>query len=60
MEPDSTDTYWEADYRRDCIEGDHCLRWSIDCFGPHEMSSYYEDIGHDLRRHQRLAQACYE
>jgi len=60
LESDSEDTYWEADYRRNCIEGDRCIRWTEDCFGFHEMSRYYQEIGDDLRRRQRMAQAIYE
>ncbi len=37
-----------------------CLRWAIDCFGVSEMSRYYEELGDDIRRHQRMAQAMYE
>ena len=59
LEADRADSYWEADYRRDCTEGS-CIRWAIDCFGVSEMSRYYEEIGDDLRRHQRLAQAEYD
>ena len=60
MEADTTDSYWEADYRRDCTEGDSCIRWAEDCFGPHEMSRYYQEIGDDIRRRQRMAQVSYE
>ena len=60
LEADSDESYWEADYRRDCIEGDGCIRWAIDCFGISEMSRYYEELGDDLRRHQRMAQAMYD
>jgi len=31
-----------------------------DCFGVSEMSRYYEELGDDLRRHQRMAQAMYD
>ena len=57
---DKKDSYWEADYRRDCTEGDRCVRWATDCFGFSEMSRYYEELGDDLRRHQRMAQAMYD
>ena len=60
LEADTTDSYWEADYRRDCTEGDCCVRWTSDCFGFSEMSRYYEELGDDLRRHQRMAQAMYD
>mgnify|MGYP003112142981 CR=1 FL=1 len=30
------------------------------CFGVSEMSRYYEELGDDLRRHQRMAQVEYE
>ena len=60
LEADSDESYWEADYRRSCTEGDGCIRWAIDCFGISEMSRYYEELGDDLRRHQRMAQAEYE
>ena len=59
LETNPTDSYWEADYRRDCTEGS-CARWAADCFAVSEMSRYYEEIGDDLRRHQRMAQAMYE
>ena len=60
LEADPDDSYFEANYRRDCIEGDGCLRWAVSCFGVSEMSRYYEELGDDLRRHQRMAQVMYD
>ena len=59
LEANPDDEYWEAGYRRDHIEGD-CLRWDLDCRGLREVSGYYEEIGDDLGRHERMAQALYE
>ena len=59
LEANPVDNYWEACYRRDHIDGD-CLRWDYDCRGLREVSRYYEEVGDDLGRHERMAEAVYD
>ena len=60
LEAHPNDSYWEADNRRNCPEGDRCFRWDYDCRGLSEVSRYYQEIGDDLARHERLAEAMYD
>ena len=59
LEADGVDSYWEADHRRSYLERG-CLRWDYDSRGLLEVSRYYEEIGDDLGRHERMAEALYE
>ena len=60
LDSDSTDSYWEADNRRDSTEGDSCIRWLLASIRLSEMSRYYQEIGDDLGRRERMAEACYD
>ena len=53
-EPD--DWYWEADYRRKCVDRDRDGYISNDVEVPYAD----EDIGDDVERAERMAQAMYE
>jgi len=59
LEAEASDSYWEAHHRRSCPEGD-CCRWDYDCRGLSEVSRYYKEIGDDLGRHERMAEAMYD
>ena len=59
LEAEGTDSYWEADHRRSYLESG-CLRWDYDSRGLSEVSRYYEEIGDDLGRRERMAEACYD
>ena len=59
LEADDSDSYWETDSRRSNAEG-CCFRWDYDCRGLSEVSRYYEEIGDDLGRHERMAEAMYD
>ena len=59
LDSDPEDEYWEASYRRDYSDGD-CARWDTDSSGLREVSGYYQEIGDDLARHERMAQAIYD
>ncbi len=56
LEAKGTDTYWEAHHRRSDSQG----YWDTDCDGFLEVSRYYEELGDDLGRHERMAEAMYE
>ena len=56
LEADTTDCYWETYHRRGDLEGD----WIADCYGVSEMFDGNENAWDALRRHERLAEACYE
>jgi len=60
LEANPDDTYWEADHRRSNSKGDSCLRWDYDCLGLRQVSRYYEELGDDLGRHERMAEAMYD
>ena len=53
------DDYWESCYRRDYTDRD-CLRWDLYSGRVCEVSRYYEEIGDDLGRHERMAEAMYD
>ena len=50
------DSYWEAHYRRTYSEGYWERILAVDLALP----GYYEEVGDDLRRRERLAEAMYE
>ena len=56
METDPADYNWEAYYRRDYPEG----YWERILAVDSALPGYYQEIGDDLRRRERMAQACYE
>ena len=56
METDPADSHWEAYYRRGDPDGDRD-RHRKDVS---EVSRYYEEIGDDLGRHERMAEAMYD
>jgi hypothetical protein len=56
METQVFDRYWEAYYRRTSSEG---YRHS-GCFAVPADFDDNEDAGNDIRRRERVAQACYE
>ena len=56
MEAEAADEYWQMCYRRDCAEG-YQLR-DEPCI-PEDFDDN-EDVGNDIGRRERLAQACYE
>ena len=60
LDSDPTDPDWETDYRRDSAEGDSCLRWLLSSVRLSEMSGYYQEVGDDLGRRERMAEAMYE
>ena len=51
LKPAQMTRYWQSNDRRDHPEGD----WYADSDDVRTVSRYYEEIGDDLRRHQRLA-----
>ena len=60
LDSDPTDPDWQTNHRRDSVEGDSCLRWLLASIRLSEMSGYYEEIGDDIRRRERMAEAMYE
>ena len=56
LESDPEDTYWEAHHRRSDPEGSR----DAGSNDVSEVSRYYEEIGDDLRRRERMAEAMYE
>ena len=56
METDPADCHWEAYYRRDDSERD----WIRGFYDVAEMFDGNENAWDALRRHERLAEACYE
>ena len=56
LEAEADDCYWQSNDRRDHPDGD----WYADSDDVRKVSRYYEEIGDDLRRHQRLAEVIYE
>jgi len=56
LETDTDDSYWEAYYRRADTE----RYWERVFLVDREMPRYYEEVGDDLRRRERMAEACYE
>ena len=60
LDSDTTDSDGETDNRRDSTEGDSCIRWLLASIRLSEMSRYYEEVGDDLRRRERMAEAMYE
>jgi hypothetical protein len=56
LESDPDDSYWETYHRRGNSEGDR----NTDSSEVSDMSRYYEEIGDDLRRRERMAEAMYE
>ena len=56
LETNGADTYWQAHHRRSDSEG----YWDRCSPGFSEMSRYYQEIGDDLGRHERMAEACYD
>ena len=56
LDPDLIDEIREGGYRRDRIK-----RYRIgDSSAVSEMSRYYKEIGDDLGRRERMAEACYD
>ena len=47
---------WETNYRRDYIDGDRYSLLQTMC----EMFDDIEEAWNDIRRRERMAQACYE
>ena len=56
LEANPDESYWETHHRRSDTEG----YWDGDCFGFSEVSRYYEEVGDDLGRRERMAEAMYE
>ena len=56
LEADTDDSYWEAYYRRTYSEGYWERVLAVDLALP----GYYEEVGDDLRRRERMAEAMYE
>ena len=56
LESNGDESYWEAHHRRSDSQG----YWDTDCIGFSEVSRYYKEIGDDLGRHERMAEAMYE
>jgi hypothetical protein len=56
LEADTDDSYWEAYYRRTYSEGYWERVLAIDLALP----GYYEEVGDDLGRRERMAEAMYE
>jgi hypothetical protein len=59
LEADDADDYWEADRRRDYTEGG-CIRWNRDSEPLSTVARYYQEIGDDLGRRLRMAEAIYD
>ena len=59
MGADTTYTNRQSPDRRDCTEGS-CCKWDYDCRGLSEVSNYYKEIGDDLGRRERMAEAMYD
>lgn len=56
LEPDELDRYWQGYRGRDCLERPaytYSERF-LDLIG------YYEEVGDDLGRHERMAEAMYD
>ena len=49
----------QSSNRRSCTEGS-CFEWDYDCRGLSQVSDYYKEIGDDLARRERMAQAMYD
>ena len=56
LDPDLIDEIREGGYRRDRIK----RYWIGDSPVVSEMSRYYQEIGDDLGRRERMAEACYD
>ena len=56
LDTDLTNEIREGGYRRDRIE----RYWVGDSPVVSEMSRYYQEIGDDLARRERMAEACYD
>ena len=56
LEANTANSHRQARRRRDCIEG----YWVGDSPVVSEMSRYYQDIGDDLGRRERMAEAIYD
>ena len=56
LDPDIANCLREGGYRRDRIK----RYWVGDSPVVSEMSRYYQEIGDDLARRERLSQACYD
>ena len=56
LETDTANSDRQARRRRDCIE----RYWVGDSPLVSEMSRYYQEIGDDLGRRARMAEACYD
>lgn len=56
LEPDELDLYWQGYRGRDCLKGNPASY--SDSFL--DLIGYYEEIGDDIGRHERMAEACYE
>ena len=54
VDPDYDD--WETNYRRDYIDGDRYSLLEVMC----EMFDDKEKAWDDIRRRERMAQACYD
>ena len=59
MEADKIYTDRQSSDRRDRTERG-CCRWDYDCRGLSEVSNYYKEIGDDLGRRERMAEAMYD
>ena len=56
LETDTTNSDREAGRRRNCIK----RYWVGDSPVVSSMSRYYQEIGDDLGRRERMAEACYD
>ncbi|ADD95495.1 hypothetical protein [uncultured phage MedDCM-OCT-S08-C41] len=56
LESNGDESYWEAHHRRSDTQG----YWDRNSPGFSEVSRYYEELGDDLGRHERMAEAMYE
>ncbi len=56
LDPDLINEIREGGYRRDRIK----RYWIGDSPVVSEMSRYYQEIGDDLGRRERMAEACYD
>ncbi len=56
LDTDTADSDGETSRGRDCIKG----YWVGDSPVVSSMSRYYQEIGDDLGRRERMAEACYD
>ena len=49
----------QSSNRRECTDRS-CFKWDYDCRGLSQVSNYYKEIGDDLARRERMAEAMYD